>query len=225
MDDALAAAEIAVNRQQRCACILLVDTSGSMNGPKIEELNEGLRTLKDEMAKDEMASLRVDLAVMTFDSEVKLAHDFATPLDFEPPELTAQNQTFMGTAILDALDQLSNRRRQYRDNAVGYYRSWLFLITDGNPEGEPDEVIERAKAALKKAKEKKLVHVFAVGVGDQVDLQLLGDITDTTPLRLKGTKFAEMFKWLSVSLTSVSRSKTDDDIQLPVPKDWATIQA
>lgn len=44
-----AAAEFVDNPEPRCPCILLVDTSGSMSGEPIKELNAGLVTFKDEL--------------------------------------------------------------------------------------------------------------------------------------------------------------------------------
>ena len=42
-----AQAEFADNPEPRCACILLLDTSGSMSGQPINELNLVLGTFKD----------------------------------------------------------------------------------------------------------------------------------------------------------------------------------
>lgn len=36
------AAEFVDNPEPRCACLLLLDTSGSMSGAPIQQLNEGL---------------------------------------------------------------------------------------------------------------------------------------------------------------------------------------
>ena len=41
------AAEFADNPEPRCPCLLLLDTSGSMAGAPIAELNAGLVTFKD----------------------------------------------------------------------------------------------------------------------------------------------------------------------------------
>jgi hypothetical protein len=38
--------EFAVNPEPRCACVLLLDTSGSMLGDPINALNEGLKVFK-----------------------------------------------------------------------------------------------------------------------------------------------------------------------------------
>ena len=41
--------EFVENPEQRCPVILLLDTSYSMNGAPIAELNEGLNTLREEL--------------------------------------------------------------------------------------------------------------------------------------------------------------------------------
>jgi hypothetical protein len=43
--------EFAENPEPRCACVLLLDTSGSMAGEKIDALNEGIRTLQGGTAR------------------------------------------------------------------------------------------------------------------------------------------------------------------------------
>ena len=60
------AAEFAENPEPRCPCLLLLDTSASMNGEPIAELNEGLVTFKDELMADAMAAKRVEVAIVTF---------------------------------------------------------------------------------------------------------------------------------------------------------------
>lgn len=45
LQNALEAVKFEINPESRCACVLLLDTSGSMEGDKIAALNAGLRTL------------------------------------------------------------------------------------------------------------------------------------------------------------------------------------
>jgi len=52
-------AEFADNPEPRCPCVLLLDTSGSMEGDSINALNAGLVTFREELGKDEQALLRV----------------------------------------------------------------------------------------------------------------------------------------------------------------------
>ena len=46
---AFEAAEFADNPEPRVACLLLLDTSGSMAGEKIQQLNEGLAQLDSDL--------------------------------------------------------------------------------------------------------------------------------------------------------------------------------
>jgi hypothetical protein len=67
--------DLVANPEPRCACLLLLDTSGSMHGQPIAELNAGLVTLKDELMADAMAVQRVEIGVISF-GPVRVHSDF-----------------------------------------------------------------------------------------------------------------------------------------------------
>jgi uncharacterized protein YegL len=213
--------EFAENPEPRCACVLLLDTSGSMQGEAISALNTGLASFKQDLNKDPLASRRVEVAIVTFDNEVKVVQDFVTADQFQPPTLTAQGQTHMGTAIIKALDLVQARKATYRQNGVAYYRPWIFLITDGEPQGEPEHIIQQASQRLKTDESNKRVAFFAVGV-ENANLAMLGEIVVRTPVKLAGLNFVEMFVWLSKSMEAVSHSRTNEQIALP-PPGWTSV--
>jgi uncharacterized protein YegL len=215
------AVEFAENPEPRCPCVLLVDVSGSMQGAPIAALNEGLRAFKNDLARDGLAARRVEVAIVTFGSDVQVVQDFVTADLFEPPLLHAEGSTIMGTAIHQALDLLQARKAQYRTNGVAYYRPWVFLITDGEPQGEEPHVIEQAAERIRDEETSKRVAFFAVGV-ENANMDRLRSIVVRTPVRLIGLNFVEMFVWLSRSTQAVSHSKVDEQVALP-PPGWGTV--
>jgi uncharacterized protein YegL len=215
------AVEFAENPEPRCPCVLLLDTSGSMQGEAINALNEGLKTFKEELNRDNLAKKRVEVAILTFNSDVNIVQDFITADQFEPPTLKAQGLTVMGSAIHKGLDMVSSRKAQYSANGVAYYRPWVFLITDGEPQGEPDSLIEQAAQRIREDEDNKRVAFFAVGV-EGANMTRLSQLTSRSPLKLVGLNFQEMFIWLSASMQRVSQSRMDEQIPLP-PPGWGIV--
>jgi len=215
------AVEFAENPEPRCPCVLLLDTSGSMKGEALDHLNQGIQAFQVSVAKDPLASRRVEVAVVTFDSEVKVMQEFVTADQFQPPALTAQGQTKMGSGILKALDMIKDRKVTYKANGVAYYRPWILMITDGAPQGETEEIVQQAADRIRAEEEAKRVVFFAVGV-ENADMENLEALAVRPPAKLKGLDFVEMFVWLSKSMGNVAQSKTDEQVALP-PAGWGTV--
>ena len=207
------------NPEPRCPCVLLLDTSGSMSGAPIQQLNQGLAALQSSLAEDEVALLRVDLAIITF-GPVQLAQDFVNAGQFTPPTLRAGGDTPLGGAVQLALDQLEARKQIYRNNGLTYYRPWIFLMTDGQP--TDGTVWQNAALRVKEAESKKKIAFFSVGVHG-ANMQMLAQLSLRQPLHLQALKFRELFTWLSTSLTSVSHSTPTQEVPLQSPLSWAEV--
>ena len=219
------ALEFMDNPEPRCPCVLLLDKSYSMNdNGAIHALNEGIQTLKTELEKDNVASLRVELAIVTFGGGVNLVQDFVTVGDFDPPQLVADGSaTQMAGGIEMALDIVEERKDTYREK-VEYFRPWVFMITDGEPTGESEAFIDDIVKRLREEENSKKVAFFAVGV-EGANMKRLSGMIPRQPLPLRGLAFNELFSWLSASLRSVSDGEVTDGIQLDNNRlhDWAEI--
>jgi uncharacterized protein YegL len=210
--------DFASNPEPRCPCVLLLDVSGSMTGRPLDALNAALISFKDDLAADSLAMKRVEIGIVTF-GPVKVEMPFTTASAFFPPTLQAQGDTPMGAAILEALNMVRDRKQDYRSNGISYYRPWVFLITDG----EPTDAWKAAAEAVREGEASKQFAFFAIGVkGAKMDV--LRQISSARePLSLDGMKFRELFKWLSSSLGSVSKSTVGTDVPLSSPAGWASV--
>ncbi len=232
MSTLLEQAEFADNPEPRCPVALLLDTSGSMQGEAVEQLNEGLRAFDQALKGDQLAALRVEVAIVTFggkaraidvrsDTPQSIPFDanlaFVTVDNFHPPTLRAGGPTPMGEAVQRGLALLRERKDIYKQNGLDYFRPWMFLITDGQPTDE-------WQAAAKQARDeesRKGISFYGIGV-EEANMQTLAQFAPTNrpPLKLKGLAFGELFQWLSKSLSVVAHSTPG--VQVPLPDlGWA----
>lgn len=233
--------EFADNPEPRCPVVLLLDRSGSMKDEPINELNEGLRLFCETIKKDTLASLRVEVALITFGGVVRVVdvrspdggeikpqearadEAFVSASQLQPPTLTADGQTPMGEAVELGLKLLRQRKDIYRQNGVTYYRPWMFLITDGHPTDEG--IWQQAAEHARQEEGRKGVIFWGVGVKD-ADLQTLARFSSINqPMRLHGLDFRELFQWLSNSLSAVAQTEPGGgvtQIALP-PATWGSV--
>jgi uncharacterized protein YegL len=221
-DNAFKAVEFAENPEPRVPCVLIVDTSTSMQGPRIDELNKGLVAYRDELLADPLAAKRVEVAIVTFGGRVTRLVEFVSAANFNPPKLAPIGGTPMGEAVNTALDMIEERKASYREHGIAYYRPWAFLITDGAPNDHWKPVVSRVHDGEKQ----KQFCFFAVGV-EGAEMAILQELSVRKPLWLQGTKFRELFSWLSNSQQTVSRSSPGDEVPLEDPtsgpRGWASI--
>lgn len=215
------------NPSTRIPVCLCLDTSGSMAGEPIDELNEGVKLFYDSIKEDETALYGAEISVITFGGdEPKLIRDFAT-LDLEPERtiLDAEGLTPMGEAVNMALDMMEQRKNDYKSKGVDYFQPWLVLMTDGDPNGSVAELQRSIGRTIDAVNAKKLT-VFPIGIGPDANMDVLGRYSPKRPpLRLQGLKFREFFAWLSKSVSTTSQSMPYDVVKLDLEglKGWASL--
>lgn len=212
--------DLIMNPTPRCACMLVLDTSGSMDGAPIHALNEGVQAFVSELQQDELAQYSLEVGIVTAGGTITQALPIApVRLLDSVPRFIASGTTPLGGAVNQALSILETRKAEYKRNGVPYYQPWIVIISDGSPTDSWQMAANQTKSL---AEQRKLV-VIPVGV-DGADLNILGQFSNRGAKALSGIKFKEFFQWLSASMSRVSASSsTSESISLPNTSGWDSI--
>ena len=223
MSNVIADVALIDNSDERAPLVLVLDCSGSMQDDgKINQLNDGLKTLAEELRKDPITARCGRVLVISFggDSHVEVMGDWTDAMDFVAPTLFAGGLTPMGAAMRCALDEIEAQKAQMRSAGVTYKRPILMLLSDG----EPTDDWQSVAAECKRAESAHKVNIMAIGIGDQVNRETLSAFSSKGALSLNGLKFKELIVWLSRSIQAVSRATTGGTVQLNPVDSWAQIQ-
>jgi len=201
------------NRDQKCAVILLLDTSGSMQGVGIDELNKALEKLKEDILSDAILSNRLEIGVISFDDDARVERpiDMVT-VDTEMPNLSSGGTTNLVAGMNKAMDEIEERKRFYKDNGEQYYRPFIVLFSDGVATNTPEELDKLGDLIQQRSDERKFVFLpFGVDGADMNQLAKLAAQTPDERLSKKArvwkmtdlTKFSEVFAFVSSSISTV----------------------
>lgn len=210
--------ESAENYEQKCLCILVLDVSGSMRGEPIRELNNGLRNFYDEIKNDETTSQRLEVSIITFNKFVKTIQEPALVDNFTMPTLTAEGSTALVDAVYEAIEKVELRKNWYKETGQKYYRPWIILMTDGEPDDGQD-VNGLAQRIWEDTNAKRYVFM-SVGVTD-ANMETLKTIQGGEPLKMEGLKFKQFFQWLSASMSTIVTHSEGEKVNIsPASYDW-----
>ena len=191
------------------ACCFLVDTSGSMKGEKIKQLNEALQSFRPAVCEDPLSAKRVDVCVIEFNTSVNIVTPFCPITKFNPPILNAGGGTCMGAGIRFALETIHEQVQRYHNSGVECYKPFVLMITDGIP---TDDIYGLDSIIAQREKSGRYGHLrfHAFGVkGANMDLLL--SLTHRT-LAINNNAFGEIFNWASRSMQVISNSTPGQNI-------------
>lgn len=195
---------------------LLLDTSSStsVNGAN-EQINLGVKNFVRQCAADEQTAKQVDVAVVTFDSEVKVRLPF-TPIAMADPEhFSAQGETDMDGGIRQMISMVTERSKEYERVGTASYVPDIVMMTDGHPfkNGNRQSVKAIAKEIHRLEAEKKL-KFWALGVTG-ADFDVLRELAGDRVFELEGYDFTGFFNWLSMTYRNVTRTNPGDEVEVP----------
>ena len=188
----------------------LVDISESMVGTPIEQVQEGMRTIIQNLRVDPYALETVYVSIIGFAGKAKMLSPLTELYKFYPPTFPIGGGTSLGAGLEALMNDIDASVQKSTLEHKGDWKPIIFLFTDGNP-------TDNYAAAFKRWNEKYRKHcnLVAVSIGDNVNVLTLSQLTDDV-LLLKETdaeSFTKFFKWVTASIqtTSVSVSEQQND--------------
>ena len=138
--------ELVSNPTARVPVCLCLDTSGSMIGAPIAELNAGVAMFFQAIQEDEVAKYAAEIAIVTFGEHARKIFDSGSITRQQVPILQADGGTPLGGGVNLALDLLEARKKEYSQAGIDYYQPWLVVMTDGQPTDSAETVTQRCNA-------------------------------------------------------------------------------
>jgi uncharacterized protein YegL len=196
--------------------IVLADTSGSMSvDGKIEALNKALKDMISTFAAESRLRAELQVAVITFGgtAEVHLPLTAAHKIE-AVKQLPAIGGTPMGEAFILAAEMIEDKE-QIPSRA---YKPVVILISDGHPTDNFDPGMKLLLNGERSAKATR----FAMGIGSDADLSLLGDFANDPEAPVFKAENARdihrFFKAVTMSVTARSQSTTpNQSVPLTIP--------
>jgi len=206
-DDPLSATSVS---KKSLVIFFLIDTSGSMKGKKMGELNTVMEELIPEIRRVGEADTDVKIAVLTFSTEVRWMYSNPIPIeDFEWARLRASGVTSMGAAFKELNHRMS--RNSFLNSPSLSFAPVIFLMTDGYPSDDYKEGLRE----LQTNSWYKFGLKAALGIGQEANDNILAEFTgskDTVVHAYSGGQLAQMIKIIAVTSSQIgSKSMTLSD--------------
>ena len=200
---------------RRLPIYFLIDVSESMAGDPIEQVQNGIKTIIQELRTDPYALETVFVSVIAFAGKAKTLVPLTELFKFYPPIFPIGGGTSLGCVMEFLMDDIDKSIQKNTLEAKGDWKPIIFLFTDGNPTDNPTKAFKRWNE-----KYRKHCNLIAISIGNNVDTQMLGNITNDV-LKLKETdesSYKSFFKWVTDSIKTSSLSVSEnfsDDLNLP----------
>ena len=208
----------------------LVDTSGSMYGPKIQAVNDAI---------ENVLPIIQDISKNNPDAEIKVAcMQFSTGTswmteepreggDFEYVEMNAEGLTSMGEAFKE-LETKLHQRTGWMKNAGGSYAPVIILLSDGEPTDDYQSGLKVLNA------NKWFYHStkIAIGIGNDANTEILKDFTgiSETVLTVHDTEtLKKLIHFVTVTSSTIASTSggvndntTQQKIQTKIQEEFGT---
>lgn len=203
---------------------ILADTSGSMCGEKINELNLALREMLTALNSVDDIRGKFQLCVIGFGGDVYVIQPLADIDGLLLPELNASGNTPMGQAF-DIVREMIENKSIVSSRA---YAPTIVLISDGKPTDCPEEICcskEYSKWEplhnLHSAERSSKIQRLALGIGADADFEMLKKFINNSEIPVikanDASGVAKFFKWVTMSTIARMNSVNPNATSTVVP--------
>ncbi|MDE6692169.1 MAG: VWA domain-containing protein, partial [Muribaculaceae bacterium] len=184
---------------RRLPIYFLVDVSESMVGTPIEQVQEGMRTIVQNLRVDPYALETVYVSIIAFAGKAKVLSPLTELYKFYPPVFPIGGGTSLGAGLECLMDSIDRSVQRTTLKQKGDWKPIIFLFTDGNPTDDYSSAFRRWND-----KYRRRSNLVAISIGDNVNTSVLAQITDDI-LLLKDTdeeSFGKFFRWITASIST-----------------------
>ena len=215
MDDFLINDEIP---RKMMVLFFVIDTSGSMAGTKIGEVNSAIEEILPELKdiSDSNPDAEVKIAILSFNSDIQWITPETGPVDpgvYVWRDLNANGLTRMGAAFEELESKLNADK--FMKSATSSYAPVIFLMSDGMPT-ETEEQFLSGLSKLKANRWFKSGIKVALGIGQGADLNVLEAFTGTKEAVLQTNnvkKLKAMIQFVSVTSSQIASQSVSGGIK------------
>lgn len=147
---------------RRLPIYLLIDTSGSMKGNRIESVKLGIEDMLNALSNEPHALERVYISIITYGRHVEQLLPLTSIDMLQVPEITTDEYgpTHMGAALEMVLEKMEKEVKKCTAEQKGDFKPILFLLTDGQP---TDKILCNQIAPKVKSKFYQRIICYALG--------------------------------------------------------------
>ncbi len=207
------------NSEMRCLCTLVIDVSGSMR-LCINGLNSAINKFVKDLIEGENGFSEVskdilELAIIPYDDEIIepiLSPTLVTKYTKLPTLRVRGLRTNTCDALRRAIDLVNKRKLHYKSIGIPYYRPWIILLTDGNPNPMDMTSLKTLSSQIKSDTDEQKYMFTAIGIGSEIDKRVLSLLSNDNYSIISRDGFSKFFQFLSASIPTDGRNDPQEDL-------------
>jgi len=198
--------QFVTNLKRPLPVFLLLDSSGSMAGEKVNALNTAVKQMVADFKGEKLSEVALQLSIITFGGAAKIVTELVDINDYQFKAISANGGTPLGAA-LDLLATIINNKEKVTSKG---YKPTIVLVSDGQPNDEGWEIkLDSFVSGSRTGKCER----WSLAIGSDADKSMLKRFINNPLDKVveangneASTKIVDFFKL--VTMTTTARAKS-----------------